>query len=259
MKIKQLKESQSSISSLCESYTLSEYKSFDEIIKTYNDLRKENPKKQVLFTLDDLNQAEYTSSHATMSYDLDETDDYDLSGVDSCAFEDGEHLGYLSTASEFFIRKANFEKQVVNMDFSNVCKKGLTLDEEEAKIQQKINENPFCLFDEKIIIKIVPVDVSYKAIYGFPNGYFSSDLNPFENYALAKYLYEKYDYEFFGLGASFLGFFRKELLNKKEIKNLTIDLNRLYNNQNVLEKFNYITKSNFLFIKYIESIEDYEQ
>ncbi len=259
MKIEPLKENQSSISTLCESYMFSAYKSFDEIIKTYNDLKKENPKKQVLFTLDDLNQAEYTSSHATMSYDLDETDGYDLSGVDSSAFEDGEHVGYLSTKSEFFIRKANFEKQVVNIDFSNVCKKGLILDEEEAIIQQKKNENPLYLFDEQIIIKIVPVNVSYKAIYGFPNGYFSSDLNPFENYALAKHLYEKYNYEFFGIGASFLGFFRKELLNEKEIKKLTIDLNKLYNKENISGNFNYITKSNFLFIKYIESIEDYEQ
>ena len=69
-----------------------------------------------------------------------------------------------------------------------------------------------------IILKIVPVEKPYEGICGFPNGYFESDLNPFENYALAKHLFDKYNFELFGIGASFLGFFRNEMLEKNIIK-----------------------------------------
>lgn len=242
---------------LFESYLIEGLTSFNELLEVYHKYKKENPGKTIILTLDDLDQAEYTSTHSTMSNDLDETEGYDLSGLDRACFENNEHIGYLSTPAEFFIQKGNFLKQTENVDFSSACEKGLTIEEDEVSILEKINLSPFEYLDKRIILKIVPVEKSYQGIFGFPNGYFASDLNPFENYALAKYLLEKYDYELFGVGASLLGFIRKDVLAKEQVKELISDLSELYNcSETVLTMLQEpLQNSKQLFLKYIEYLE----
>lgn len=188
MKIKPLPSNHRSNENLFDSFIIENLNSFDELIEVYQTYKQNNSDKSIILTLDDLGQAEYTSMHSVMSNDLDETEGYDLSSLDPVCFEDGEHLGYLSTPSEFFIRNENFLKQTKDVDFQSVFDKELTIDEDEISILEKINQSPFEFLDEQIILKIVPVDNSYEAVCGFPNGYFESDLNPFENYALAKHL-----------------------------------------------------------------------
>lgn len=258
MQIKPLKSSQSSNEILFDSYIIENLKSFNELIDVFQNHKQNNSNKVIISTLDDLGQAEYTSSHSTMSNYLDETEGYDLSEIDTSCFEDGEHLGYLSTPSEFFIRKGNFLKQTKNIDFQSVCERNLTIDEDEILILEKINQSPFEYLDEQIILKIVPVEKPYEGICGFPNGYFESDLNPFEIYALAKYLFEKYDFEFFGIGASFLGFFRNKKLEDNQAKELSKDLSKLYNTTvNEFDKLIEVIKTkNYLFLKYIEYLEE---
>lgn len=242
---------------LVESYLIEDLTSFSELMDVFNKYKTDNSQKTVLITLDNLDQAEYTSTHSIMTNDLDETEGYDLSGLDSACFENNEHIGYLSTPTEFFIRKENFLKRAENIDFSTVCEKGLTIDEDEVLILKNINLSPFKYLDKRIILKIVPVEEPYLGISGFPNGYFASDLDPFENYALARHLFEKYDYELFGIGASLLGFTRKGSLDKKSAKELIADLSKLYNcNESVLDVFlEPIHNSNQLFLKYTDSLE----
>ena len=90
---------------LFDSFVIENLNSFDEFIEIYEKYKYNNPDKTIVLTLDDLSQAEYTSGHSIHSNDIDETEGYDLSGLDKACFEDNEHLGYLTTPSEFFIRK----------------------------------------------------------------------------------------------------------------------------------------------------------
>ena len=258
MKIQPLTPNQSRVEILFDSFVIENLKYFDELIEIYQTYKQNNSGKTIILTLDDLEQAEYTSGHSIHSNDLDETEGYDLSGLDNACFEDGEHLGYLSTPSEFFIRKENFLKQIEDINFASVCERELTIDEDEIIILEKVNQSPFEYLDEQIILKIVPVEKPYEGICGFPNGYFSSDLNPFENYALAKHLFEKYNFELFGIGASLLGFFRNEKLEENKAKDLISDLSKLYNtNETAFDKFFEIIKNNnYLFLKYIEYLEE---
>lgn len=258
MQIEPLTSDHSSNEILFESFVIEDLNSFDELIKIYEAYKQDNFGKTIILTLDNLGQAEYTSGHSINSNNLEETEGYDLSGLDIVCFEDGEHLGYLSTPSEFFIRKENFLKQTKDIDFKSVCERELTIDEDEILILKKVNQAPFNYLDEQIILKIVPVEKAYEGICGFPNGYFSSDLNPFENYALAKHLFEKYNYELFGIGASFLGFLRNEELDENKVKELIADLSKLYNTtETVFDKFVEIIKDkNYLFLKYIEYLEE---
>ena len=243
---------------LFDSFIIENLNSFDELMEVYKTYKQNNSDKTIILTLDDLGQAEYTCTHSIMSNDLDETEGYDLSGLDKTCFEDGEHLGYLSTPSEFFIRKKNFLKQTKDIDFASVCDKELTIDEDEISILERVNQSPFEYLDDQIILKIVPVENSYEGICGFPNGYFQSDLNPFENYALAKHLFENYNFELFGIGASFLGFIRNENLEDNQLKDLITDLSKLYNTtETAFNKFVELNKDkNYLILKYIEYLEE---
>lgn len=152
---------------LVESYLIEDLTSFSELMDVFNKYKTDNSQKTVLITLDNLDQAEYTSTHSIMTNDLDETEGYDLSGLDSACFENNEHIGYLSTPTEFFIRKENFLKRAENIDFSTVCEKGLTIDEDEVLILKNINLSPFKYLDKRIILKIVPVEEPYLGISGF--------------------------------------------------------------------------------------------
>ena len=258
MQIQQLTSNHSSNENLFDSFIIENLNSFDELIEVYQTYKQNNSDKTIILTLDDLGQAEYTSGHSIHSNDLDETEGFDLSGLDKACFEDGEHVGYLTTPSEFFIRKENILKQTEDISFNSVCEKELTIDEDEILILEKINLSPFEYLDEQIILKIVPVEKSYEGICGFPNGYFSVDLNPFENYALARHLFEKYGFELFGIGASFLGFIRNGNLEENKVKELITDLSKLYNTtEKTFDKFAEIVKNqNYLFLKYTEYLEE---
>lgn len=257
MIIKPLHSELSTNEHLFESYFIDEINNFSELIDVFNDFRDKYPDKSILLALDDLRQAEYTSTHSIMKNSLDETEGFDLSGLDLVCFENGEHIGYLSTPSEFFIRKENFLKQVSNIHFSDVCDNRLSIDESEVLLLKNINLSPLDYLDKSIILKIVPVDKSYLSLCGFPNGYFVSDLDPFENYALAKFLYEKYGYELFGVGASLLGFIRKEILEKEISQDLISDLSKLYNcTESMLESIiEPIQSRKYMFLKYVEYLQ----
>ena len=258
MQIQPLTADYSSVEILYDSFVIEKLTSFDELIEIYQEYKQNHSGKTILLTLDDLGQAEYTSTHSILYNDLNETDGYDLSGLDKKCFEDGEHIGYLSTPAEFFIRKENFLKKTKAVDFSMVCESGLTIDDNEILVLTKINQSPLPFLDQQILLKIIPVKHSYEGVCGFPNGYFSSDLNPFENYALAKHLNEKYSFELFGIGASYVGFIRNETLTENNIRELKTDLSKLYNTtENALDHFvKTIQNNKYLFLKYIEYISD---
>lgn len=74
---------------------------------------------------------------------------------------------------------------------------------------------------------------------------------------MAKHLFEKCDYELFGIGASLLGFIRNDSLAKEQVKELISDLSELYScNETVLGKLQEpIQNSKQLFLKYIEYLQ----
>ena len=157
----------------------------------------------------------------------------------------------------FFIRKENFLKQTKNIDFSNACERRLSIETDELQLLKEINNHPVNFLDKQILLKIIPVERPYESICGFPNGYFYCDLNPFENYALAKYLFDKYEYQLFGLGASLIGFLREKPLNKSQAIELISDLARLYNSEeNIFHNLiQCIKDTQYLFLKYTENLD----
>ena len=256
MKIEKLTNNRSPYYELLfDSFLIENINSYEELMKVYETYKQNNPDKTVILTLDDLGQAEYTSGHACDWNSLLDTEGYDLSGLDkACYDEDNEHLGHLSTPSEYFIIRENFLKQTKGIDFKTVCERNLTISEDEVLNLEDIHQSPLEHLDKQIILKILPVEKPYEGLTGFPNGYFDCDLSPFENYALSKHLFEKHNFELFGIGASFLGFIKNEKLEENNVKELITDLAKLYHTtESEFEKLGEIIKEkNHLFLRYTE-------
>ena len=216
------------INFLCDVYKVAGPVTTSGIVEFIRSKSDEWPDCTLLATLDWFGQAAYTSGHAVNSHDLDSTDGHDLAGLDSVAFEDGEHLGYFTTKSEFPIRRSNFLKKATTTEFGDVCGRLAWNAESTESDFFEINSNHDVELDEDAYVQIVPVDHSFEAIAAFPNGYFTSDLSPFENYAVAKLMCEKHGYALFGIGASYLGFMRDEKLAGDAAMSLAEDIASLY-------------------------------
>ncbi len=191
-------------------------------------VEKTHPGTLALASFDDLGQAGYTYFHATLTHDLDELDGHDLTNLDPAAYENGEHIGYLSTPSEFRIRDANFRARIHDISFSDLCGK---LDWKDANRDITIAEAtaaPLSLMEKKAVILAAPVKHHYEKIIAFPNGYFTSDFTPFENYTLAKYFEETHGCSLIAIGASYLVFIIGESCDRSAMAN---DVLRLYQAQ----------------------------
>lgn len=228
MKIRKLEASDTRNEIICEAFHLSDIDSFDDLVATYDEYAKKFPGHCLLISLDDLPQAQYTSSHTIETHDLDDTGGHDLSGVDACAFEDGEHIGYLSTPSEFFIRERNFIERAKGVTFADACAKGLRMDEEEFGLIEGLHDDPMPVLDAEVQMWAVPVQDPALSLAAFPNGYFSVDLSPLENYALAAHLHARYALRLFGIGAACIAFRRDSPLGAAEAQALADDLCHLY-------------------------------
>lgn len=242
---------------ICNEYRLTDISCFTEVLQFYQQQQKESLGHHILFILDDFSQAYYTSSHAINYYGLDNTDDLDISRLPEECFEDGEHIGYLSTLEEFFIQQYRFEQLVKDITFKDACDKGITILEEDFEEWLSLLQDPISNFDNPISALSVPVKMCYETIYAFPNGYFGDDLSPAENYIVAKRFEEYYGFNLIGIGATYLGFIKTKPLSNEQKKSFYDDLYALYNvTDGIKENFEKIFESilatqDVFFIRYI--------
>ncbi|QBE62301.1 hypothetical protein [Pseudoduganella lutea] len=213
---------------LCEAFLVTGLETFEQLLAVHEYYSRKFPDRSVLVSLDDFAQASYTCTHAIMAHGLDDTDGHDLSQVDPAAFEDGEHPGFLSTPSEFFIRRDNFIAKSASVRFDDACDRGIGMNDEDLAELESVNATPGLILDDRAVMWAVPVDDPSLALCAFPNGYFTSDLNPFENHALAALLHRRFGYRLFGIGASWLGFRREAPLDSEHADQLAHALARLY-------------------------------
>lgn len=214
---------------LCDLYQIKGNFTLKEIETVWREKRSDHPGHVLFATLDDYGQASYTSGHCTDTHELDDETGHDLSGLGPACFEDGEHVGYLTTKAEFPIRLANFLKKAREQDPKEI-KGALSWNAERDESESLIaGDNVNALFrEDKAYLQIVPVQHSYEAIAAFPNGYFQGDFSPFQNYVLAKQLHDAFGLDLFGIGATYLGFARDEPFKDDELAHLVTALSALY-------------------------------
>lgn len=215
---------------LCDGFVVRGIGSFIEWVNLLRQVQRDNPDHFLLASLDDLGQAGYTCGHTIMNHDLDNVEGYDLSQIDAVAFEDGEHIGHLTTSSEFFIRHANFLKLTEKTSIEAARGKAWW-GHEQGDIASDNDQPDAALMMEQerdLIIQLVSVPRAADALAAFPNGYFSGDLQPHENYHLALWLEEQFEFRLFAVGASYLAFWRDEVLDSDTAARLAGDLAGFY-------------------------------
>lgn len=167
---------------------------FADLMALQAELQRERPDLCVLATLDDLGQAQYTSMHAVHTHDLDaEPGD---GGTDRFS---------ILLANLRRLKKADdLQRAYRRIDWDDV--------DDESRSILALNRDPdsaLLLGNEPgIVLLFVPVDTAADAIAAFPNGYFSQDLSPMQNHALAARLEATHGMALSGIGASFLAFRR---------------------------------------------------
>lgn len=244
---------------LFDTYIINEIESFEVLMQFYDEMAKQHRDASILITLDNLNQAMYTSTYAIDADSLDITDGHDLSSVDASAFKDGRHLGYLTTRSERFIREANFEREIQGATLDWIRNRHLMIMDTSFEDLERANQDPFKVLDAIVLLKVVPTRQSSKIVMAFPNGYFAADLDPSEVYVLAEHLRVNYQYEHFGIGATLLGFRREHIPEQSMAEQLAAELVDFYHADARLKAAERYTRmimgSRYLFLNYTDNVE----
>lgn len=245
---------------LCDGLSARHLSSFAGLLDLQQRLQAERPNIRVLASLDNLGQACYTSGHGADHHGLDDTEGHDLSGLSPEAFDEGEHRGYLSTPSEFPIRLANLRRLAADVGLDQIAGVLPWSTDDDANDLVSINRDPdeaLQIAEEGLVVFLyAPVQAGADAIAAFPNGYFSSDLDPMQNYALARHLEAKFGLVLFGIGSRFLGFRRATALTDHAAEQLCAELVGLYSDAppgaaQTLARL--ITGRTWLLIRYTES------
>ncbi|WP_434353832.1 hypothetical protein VH441_02050 [Psychrobacter sp. HD31] len=239
---------------------------WDCIIASYRKLKSELFPQKVLFIMDDINQCEYTSMHASMQDELnvDESDFADGVDFDDQEQEKAFNINLKKARTEhivnFLQRQDDFDVAQLTQLLNQIIEKTKRYDENDLKAMVLFNEKPLRVLNNieatnfkeiGICIDDLPSDTLKIAMK--PNGYFSSDLNTFENYYVINQL-DKLGFEFIGLGAQLLTFLKKAngIVNYDELIEFLATIYPLDNKTKA--RFQKIIQTNeYLILPYCES------
>ncbi|WP_228732724.1 DUF4253 domain-containing protein [Pseudomonas sp. P42] len=242
----------------CDEYGVSGIASFDDLTEAHRKIAEAHPGFKLLVSLDDLHQARYTSGHVRNNLGMDDASKQDIAGLPPECFENGEYLGYPTTKAEFAICYRNFMNLVSATCFEDVCAHGLTLGEEALQEWIGYQDNPVSLLDQPLSALLVPVEQPCQTLAAFPNGYFTSDLDPAKNFAVARHFSEAHGYELMGVGASYIGFIRSEPPDTSLANLVAEDFCALYNtsDDDLQARFSAVVQAisgrTYLWLRYVE-------
>lgn len=187
---------------------LSELSSLDDILSALQAFQAAEPEQHFLCTLDDIRQCLYTSGHAANDLDAGDGD-----GADDEHADDRAVLRHL--LQRFAAPDRLRWPQVLGE---------LACAEDDLQALLHINRELNRWLDEVSYVLRVPVPSPSAMIAAMPNGYFSCDLDVFQNHAVIEHLQAQHGWRFFGIGASLLGFARNAPPTAPEAQALVADL-----------------------------------
>ena len=194
--------------------------SFDALLGAFRRVEAEHRQRGRCFlTLDDLGQCLYTSGHARSMYGLDE-------GVDYPEDDTPETITAYESAL-FQAGRAALRDPARAVSWESVCG-SLAVEPDDIDALVALNRNPDLVRDSEHVVQCLPTDDAVDLLAGLPNGYFSSDWNPFHCYAIARRLNERHGYALFGIGAATLGFLSTIDADARDWDVLIADLQELY-------------------------------
>ncbi|MCA9619813.1 MAG: hypothetical protein KC731_12390 [Myxococcales bacterium] len=204
-------------------YRLSDWADVDELLAFRDARRAEEPGTQLLFVLDDAGQAAYTSGHAVDKHELRDVE------LDELPEEERAHH-----AETLRLTPARWAAIVVPRIRAKAAETTLTFSEQLIPI-----DNPdvdlLALYEDTSRVFGAPLDAltiattePSMAVAALPNGYFSDDLTPMENYLLAEQLRDAFGYEIFGLGSYLVAYVRKDPVDAVQARAVVASVRGLY-------------------------------
>lgn len=260
---------------LCDGCRLDAVPSIDALVAIVEAASRTVPDRQVLATLDDLNQATYTSSHACLSHGLDDEEDLDLGRLFPEGAPERDAYGDLRTPqARFSVRLANLRRAAESLTYDHLHRRlrgyirAEQQDEEWEEINPDgspgetfihevdreftidygtpdfllLNRNPDRALDRDIFLQLAPVGAACDLVAAFPNGYFSDHLQPPELYALARHFEQTHGYKLFGVGACVVGFRREADLSAEEAARCAADIIALDGDEEAQEQVDAIAE-----------------
>lgn len=212
--------------------------SITNVLSLYDELKNKFVEYTPLFIFEDIGQCEYTSFHRQIS-------DYSSEEIDDPACKQQ----FLYTLEQLNKTKISLDEIYTETFFT----------EDFYKLRD-VNNNPVHLFKCGLDIKLCPTKKSTDTFAAMINGYFECDFQPNENYAIIQKLYSDYHFDFIGIGSVFLFFKRIQPLSKELAKNLSYDLEKIYNfTSEELQKIlsEHLTTKEYLFLPYSENFEEF--
>ncbi|GAA2010957.1 hypothetical protein [Brevibacterium samyangense] len=182
-----------------------------------------------LVTLDALDQCVYTSMHAAEDEAL---------RLDDVEVEDTPESLHAFDRAQLAHIVSRFTDPAFRVEAPSLIGR-LPAEDADIEVLARLNTDPDDALDAVLMVQALPLEHvgdpdddpsghSADLLAGLPNGYFSDDLDVFENHALVRHLAGEYGYRLFGIGASLLGLVRPEPLGPEAAAHLTGDLARLY-------------------------------
>ncbi|UUS56969.1 MULTISPECIES: hypothetical protein [unclassified Acinetobacter] len=234
--------------------TISESKSWKDVLNLYLEIKAKNAPKKVLMLLEDIGQCEYTSMHASMgdglyfdtSEIIEEGEDEDISYDNTLPFQVKYHIDQLLRSEN----KVNIHDLHGKFNYSD----------QDLSVLLKINEQPEKILDEVIQIKLVNSENDHEKFAAQLNGYFSCDLSPFESFSLIQYLDKNFDLEYVGLGASLLFFIKKPSFTLEKLDSLFEELDNIYSyNQETSSRLKrHLSDHNYMILPYVDSLDIFD-
>lgn len=231
---------------------------WSELYALYRQLQQSHQPAQVLLILEDVAQCEYTSGHASQDERLYFDDELHFAHLDA----DAQAVAMQNYAL-YALKHVQQQLQdpVVNPLLAQSIQQidwPLYYDLIDGQVLVEMNANPLAILDDSIQVKLVEATTPALSFAAMPNGYFSSDLDPWHNYYLIAHLEQQYGYQLMGMGASVLVFARAQVLSAPQCQALIEDLTRVYHLDNITQAAlaQHVAEQDYLLLTYIESLYD---
>lgn len=239
--------------------TVTEIGSWQEVIDSYYTLQQQLAPKRIFLVLDDIGQAEYTSGHAIHANELFSCDAEQA--IDEIDIDDPRWnaVYYEQVVPELI---AHYAKQFQNRNHKKLMgsfdEKMRLFNKDDSNAIIAVNKNPLAIIDEQIIVKAGEFASESLKFALMPNGYFTCDFDPFENFAIITMM-DDFGFEFIGLGAAFLGFIKTANCNSDHLTELVVMLTALYHLDvdTQVELLRLFLDHNYIILPYSESPSDY--
>ena len=203
---------------------LSDWAAVDDILKFRDRQCQAQPGRRVLCVLDDQAQAHYTSGHAIGKHNLDLPYEAQLTAEELERFESDAILtperwaNTVTTRLMKLASEASLDATAGRLIPINSADVGL-LD---------IYRHPDRAFTTPLKCYAIHADNPSLSIAALPNGYFTDDLTPVENYLLAEQMRTRFGYEILGLGSFLAAFVRPEPLSEAGVSKVISSVRDMY-------------------------------